>query len=40
MKDVVDFHNFIRNDVAESGKKSSFNLGVRNVKQEIINSYR
>ena len=37
---LVDFNNFIRDEVAEPGQKRSFSLAARKVKQEIINTYR
>ena len=40
IKGLVDFNNFIRDDVVQPGQKRSFNLAARNVKQEIINSYQ
>ena len=39
MKGLVDFNNFIRDDVVDPGQRKSFNFAARNVKQ-IINSYR
>ena len=39
IKGLVDFNNFIRDEVVEPGQKRSFSLAARNVKQEIINSY-
>ena len=39
IKVLVDFNNFIRDEVVEPGQKRSFDLAARNVKREIINSY-
>ena len=39
IKGLVDFNNFIRDEVVEPGQKQSFDLKARDVKQEIINSY-
>ena len=39
IKGLVDFNNFIRNEVVESGQEKSFSLAACNVKREIINSY-
>ena len=39
IKGLVDFNNFIRDEVVEPGQKRSFNLAARNLKQENINSY-
>ena len=39
MKGLVDFNNFIRDDVVDPGQRKSFNFAARNVKQ-IINSYQ
>ena len=39
IKGLVDFNNFIRDEVVEPGQKGSFSLAARNVKREIINSY-
>ena len=36
---LVDFNNFISDEVVEPGQKKSFSLAARNVKHEIINSY-
>ena len=36
---LVDFNNFISDEVVEPGQKKLFNLAARNVKHEIINSY-
>ena len=38
IKCLVNFNNFIRDEVVEPGQKRSFNLATCNVKQEIINS--
>ena len=40
IKGLVDFNNFIRDEVVQPGQKRSFNLAACNVKQEIISSYR
>ena len=40
IKCLVDFNNFIRDEVVEPRQKRSFNLATCNVKQEIINSYQ
>ena len=40
IKGLVDFNNFIRDEVVEPGQKRSSSLAAHNVKQEIINSYR
>ena len=37
IKGLVDFNNFIRDDVVDLGQRKSFNFAVHNVKQ-IINS--
>ena len=37
---VVDFNNFVRDEVAEPGQKRLFSLAAHKVKQEIINNYR
>ena len=34
IKGLVDFNNFIRDEIVEPGQKRSFNLAARNVKQE------
>ena len=39
MKGLVDFNNFIRDEVVEPGQKRLFSLAACNVKREIINSY-
>ena len=39
MKGLVDFNNFIRDEVVKPRQKRSFNLVAHNFKQEIINSY-
>ena len=39
IKGLVDFNNFIRDEVVEPRQKRSFNLAASNVKQENINSY-
>ena len=39
MTGLVDFNNFIRDDVVDPGQRKSFNFAARNVKQ-IINSYQ
>ena len=39
IKVLVDFNNFIRDEVVEPGQKRSFDLAACNVKREIISSY-
>ena len=39
IKSLVDFNNFIRDEVVKPRQKRSFNLVSHYVKQEIINSY-
>ena len=39
IKGLVDFNNFIRDEVVEPGQKRSFSLAARDVKQDTINSY-
>ena len=40
IKGLIDFNKFIRDDVVEPGQRRLFDFRARNVKQEIINSYR
>ena len=39
IKGLVDFNNFIRDEVVEPRQKRSFSLAACNFKQEIINNY-
>ena len=40
IKGLLDFNEFIRDKVAETGQQRSFILKAKDVKQEIIDSYR
>ena len=40
IKGLIDFNKFIRGDIIEPGQRRSFDFKARNVKQEIIDSYR
>ena len=40
IKGLLDFNEFIRDKVVETGQQRSFILKAKDVKQEIIDSYR
>ena len=40
IKGLLDFNEFIRDKVVETGQQRSFILKARDVKQEIIDKYR
>lgn len=40
IKGLLDFNEFIRDKVVETGQQRSFILKARDVKQEIIDNYR
>ena len=40
IKGLLDFNEFIRNKVVGTGQQRSFILKAKDVKQEIIDSYR
>ena len=39
IKSLIDFSNFIKDEIAQTSQKGAFSLAARNVKQEITDSY-